>query len=68
MGQEFWQPMLDFLETRLVREGTVDPGDTKRLVVTDSVDEAAAAILDAATRRFGLTYHPTIRRHWIYGE
>ena len=29
MGQEFWQPLLDFLENRLVREGTVDPGDVK---------------------------------------
>ena len=68
MGQEFWQPLLDFLETRLVREGTVDPGDVKRLTVTDSVDEAVTAILDAATRRFGLSYHPPVRRRWLLGE
>src|SRR4249919_1009539 len=58
MGQEFWQPLLDFIETRIVREGTVDPGDAKRLTVTDSVEEAVTAIVDAATRRFGLSYQP----------
>jgi hypothetical protein len=68
MGQEFWQPLLDFVETRLVREGTVDPGDGKRLIVTDSVDEAVTAIVDAATRRFGLTYRPPIKRRWFLWE
>jgi predicted Rossmann-fold nucleotide-binding protein len=68
MGQEFWQPVMEFLESRLVREGTVEPGDVKRLTVTDSVDEAVTAILDAATRRFGLSYHPPIKRRWLLGE
>ena len=68
MGQEFWQPLMEFLESRLVREGTVEPGDVKRLTVTDSVDEAVTAILDAATRRFGLSYHPPIKRRWLLGE
>jgi uncharacterized protein (TIGR00730 family) len=68
MGQEFWQPLLDFMDTRLVREGTVDPADLKRLTVTDSVDEAVTAILDAATRRFGLSYHAPVKRRWFLGE
>jgi uncharacterized protein (TIGR00730 family) len=68
MGQEFWQPLMDFLEARLVREGTVDPADLKRFTVTDSVDEAVTAILDAATRRFGLSYHPPVRRRWFLVE
>jgi uncharacterized protein (TIGR00730 family) len=68
MGHEFWQPLLEFLENRLVREGTVAPGDVKRLTVTDSVDEAVTAILDAATRRFGLTYHEPVKRRWFLGE
>ena len=68
MGQEFWQPLLDFIETRLVREGVVDPGDPKRLTVTDSVEEAVAVIVDAATRRFGLSYRPPIRRRWLLWE
>jgi uncharacterized protein (TIGR00730 family) len=68
MGQEFWQPLMDFIETRLVREGTVDPADPKRLVLTDSVDEAVTTIVDAATRRFGLSYDPPLKRRWFFWE
>jgi len=68
MVREFWQPLLEFMETRLVREGTVDPADPKRLLVTDSPGEAVESILEAATRRFGLTYEPPIRRRWLLWE
>jgi hypothetical protein len=68
MGQEFWQPLLDFIETRLVRDGVIDPADPKRLTVTDSVEEAVTAIVDAATKRFGLSYRPPPRRRWFLGE
>ncbi len=68
MGQEFWQPLLDFIETRLVREGVVDPEDPKRLTVTDSVEDAVAVIVDAATRRFGLSYQAPVKRRWLFGE
>jgi uncharacterized protein (TIGR00730 family) len=68
MGQEFWQPLLDFIETRLVRDGVIDPADPKRLTVTDSVEEAVTAIVDAATKRFGLSYRPRLRRRWVLGE
>ena len=51
MGQDFWQPLMDFIETRLVQEAVVDPADPKRFTVTDSVEEAVTVILDAATRR-----------------
>jgi len=67
MGQEYWQPLLDFFETRLVREGTVDPADPKRFTVTDSVDEAVTVVVDAATRRFGLSYK-SVKRHWFLWE
>jgi hypothetical protein len=68
MGQEFWQPLLDFVELRLVREGVVDPADAKRFTVTDSVEEAVTAIVDAATRHFGLSYHPPVKRRWFLWE
>ena len=68
MGQEFWQPLMDFVEMRLVREGVVDPADPKRFTVTDSVEEAVTVIVDAATRRFGLSYHAPVQRHWFLGE
>ena len=68
MGQEFWQPLMDFVEMRLIREGVVDPADPKRFTVTDSVEEAVTVIVDAATRRFGLSYHPPVKQHWFLGE
>jgi predicted Rossmann-fold nucleotide-binding protein len=68
MGQEFWQPLMDFVEMRLVREGVVDPADPKRFTVTDSVEEAVTVIVDAATRRFGLSYHAPVKRRWFLGE
>jgi uncharacterized protein (TIGR00730 family) len=68
MGREFWQPLLDFMDQRLVPEGTVDPVDPKRLAVTDSVEEAVSAITDAAMRRFGLTYRAPVTRRWFLWE
>ena len=68
MGQEYWQPLVEFMETRLVREGTIDPADPKRFTVTDSVDEAATVIVDAATRRFGLSYTPPVKRRRFLWE
>jgi uncharacterized protein (TIGR00730 family) len=68
MGQAYWQPLLDFIETRLVHEGTVDPGDPKRFTVTDSAEEAVSVIVDAATRRFGLSYEPPVKRRWFLWE
>ena len=68
MGQEYWHPLLEFIETRLIREGTIDPADPKRFTVTDSVDEAVTVIVDAATRRFGLSYKPPVTRRWFLWE
>src|SRR3989449_4081887 len=67
LGREFWRPLMEFLEERLVPEGTVDPADPKRLTVTDSPAEAVAVIADAAVRRFGLSYRRP-RRRWFLGE
>jgi hypothetical protein len=36
--------------------------------VTDSVEEAVTVIVDAATRRFGLSYHTPAKRAWFLGE
>jgi hypothetical protein len=68
MGREYWQPLTDFIRTRLIAEGTIDPIDAERILVTDSAEEAAAAITAVAMRRFGLTYGPRARRRWYLGE
>jgi uncharacterized protein (TIGR00730 family) len=68
MGKDYWQPLLDFFRNRLVPEKTIDPTDAERIVVTDSAEEAVASITEVAMKRFGLTYGPRARPHWILGE
>lgn len=68
MGKEFWRPMLEFMQQRMVAEHTIDPIDLDRLIVTDSAADAVAAIAAVAQRRFGLSYTPKVKRRWMLGE
>jgi uncharacterized protein (TIGR00730 family) len=55
LGTEFWQPLIDqFLEGRMLRDGTIDRADLGRLIVTDDVEMAVQQIRACAERRFGL--------------
>ena len=44
MGTAYWAPLLAFLRDTLAARGMVDPKDLEILTVTDSVDEAVAAV------------------------
>jgi len=68
MVREFWQPLLDFIAERLVKEQTIDQADLDRLIVTDSAQEAAQAITEIAMKQFGLTYPARLKRRWFFGE
>ncbi len=68
IGTDFWHPLIDFLQSRLVTEGTIDPGDLDRITLTDSIDVAAKTITEIGMRRFGLTYGPQVRRRWFLRE
>ena len=68
LGRRFWSPLLDFMRERLVAEGTIAPADARRLAVTDSPEEAVAAISSIAMSRFGLTSGPRMRRRWFLWE
>jgi hypothetical protein len=68
MGKEFYRPLLDFMRERLLEEGTIDRIDTERILVTDSPEEAVESILKATTGQFGLTYAPSLKRRWLFGE
>jgi uncharacterized protein (TIGR00730 family) len=68
MGREYWEPLFAFVRDRLVELGTIDSVDAERVLVTDSPEEAVAAITEVAMRRFGLTYGPLVRRRWYLGE
>jgi uncharacterized protein (TIGR00730 family) len=67
MGVDFWQPMLDFLKTRMIAEGTISPDDLHLITVTDSPEEAArviAAGIESHTNE--LAKRP--KRRWWLGE
>jgi hypothetical protein len=68
MGREYWQPLIDFVRNRLIPAGTIDAVDVERILVTDSAEEAAAAITAVAMPRFGLTYGPQAKRRWYLWE
>lgn len=68
LGAEFWKPLVDLMHEKFLRAGTIEERDVRRLIVTDSPEEAVALIRDRAMRDFGLTYGPAIKRRWIFGE
>jgi len=68
MGGEFWHPLLDFLCRRLIAERTIDAADYKRILVTDSAEEAVHSVTWIAMNQFGLTYGPRAKRRWFLWE
>jgi hypothetical protein len=68
MGADFWQPLLDFLRDRMLREGTINAADYRLLHVTDSPEEGLRHILRVATGELGLVWEPVAQPRWILGE
>ncbi len=68
MGIEFWQPMLDFLRDRMVREGTIDAFDLGRFLVTDDPNEAVQYVQTIGVAKLGLYYASKPRRKWFLFE
>jgi len=64
MGREYWEPLFDFIDQRLVVEGTITPQDRGFYRITDDPIEAAQYISDLARRRFGLKFRSTVTRRW----
>lgn len=58
VGLEFWQPLRDLIENRLVEAKTIDLKDTRTLYFTDSPKEAALFIQTWVTKKFELKIHP----------
>lgn len=56
VGVDYWQPMIDFLRDTMVREGTIEDRDVRRLFLTDSPQEAVEYVTQAAIADFGLKY------------
>jgi uncharacterized protein (TIGR00730 family) len=58
VGLEFWRPLKELIEYRLVEAKTINPADTKTVYFTDSPSEAAAFIQAVAMKKFELKIHP----------
>ncbi len=54
LGTEYWKPLVDFMKGTMEKQGTILGEDLSRFVVTDSPDEAAAKIREAAVGKFGV--------------
>lgn len=68
VGGDFWQPLVDVLRERLLREGTITEADLGLLHVVETPEEAVAHVREIGMRKFGLTYGPTMKRRWFLGE
>ncbi len=64
MGRDYWSPIVEFLRDTMVAQGTINPEDVDRIVLTDSVEEAVGCVRECGMRRFGLTYGPQMKRRW----
>jgi uncharacterized protein (TIGR00730 family) len=54
VGTAYWEPLVAFLRDTMAKQGTILNEDLQRFVVTDSPEEAAARIRNAALGRFGV--------------
>lgn len=68
MGRDYWLPLLDFMNKRLVAEATIDARDLDALFLTDSPDEAIEYISRIAIDRFGFEWRKRKKPHRILGE
>ncbi len=44
VGVEFWRPLLDFLESKMVAGRTIERADLERIVLTDDLDEVVRTL------------------------
>lgn len=65
VGVEFWRPLFDFFRDGLLAEKTISPEDIDRLVLTDSVDEVTAELMQCPFKVYEKTPGP-IRRRWLW--
>lgn len=68
MGKEYWAPLKELFEKRLLSSETVDPEDVQTLFFTDSPKEAADFILETAKKQFHLKESHRPHPHKILRE
>jgi len=67
MGVEYWSPLINFIRGTMVERGTIDARDPAFLTVTDSIEDAVAAVrLGSGILGADLKARP--KRRWWLGE
>jgi len=51
MGVSFWEPLLEFMRTTLITEGTISETGLDLLTITDSIEDAVEEITEACLSR-----------------
>lgn len=62
MDKAYWEPLIAYMRDTFVPAKTIEPIDFERFYVTDSPQDAAAHIVDVATRELGLEYRAAMQR------
>lgn len=57
LDSDYWGPLLEWVRTRALPEGTVSPEDVALLTVTDEPEVAVRTVLDAYARLNGVSPH-----------
>jgi uncharacterized protein (TIGR00730 family) len=65
VGVEYWRPLLDFMRERLLVNQTIDAADLDRLVLTDSVDDVTATLMQCPFKVFEESRRHK-RRFWLW--
>ena len=50
VGRDYWDELFDFMQKRMLSEGTISPADMGRFVATDSVDDVVACLEHCSSR------------------
>ncbi len=63
VGVDYWTPLFDFMQTRLIGEKTISPDDLDRIILTDSIELVSAALSGCPSSPYE---HPTLgkTRQW----
>jgi uncharacterized protein (TIGR00730 family) len=64
MGKAYWDELDDFVQKRMIADGTIDPKDRGLVMATDDPVEAAEFISRTARERFGLQKAARPKRKW----
>ena len=66
MGRDYWEPLIAFMRDTLAKQGTIDASDLDLLTVTDSSEEAMAAVMKGLERV--ASTRPEMKRRWWLAE